>query len=203
MSSNDRDWLIVGGRVLDPAQSLDGKRDVWIRQGKVHAIEKSGVLTKSDRLAGTPVIEADGLWVLPGLIDAHVHLREPGLEYKETISTGTLAAAAGGFTSVACMANTQPVNDCASVTAFIRERARTSAHVRVFPIGAVSKGLKGEELAEIGGMVSEGIRAISDDGMPVMNAYLMRKAMEYAKAFEIPVISHAEDANLVGSGVMN
>jgi dihydroorotase len=136
-------------------------------------------------------------------MDIHVHLREPGLEYKETIETGTRAAVAGGFTSVACMANTHPVNDNSYVTAFIRERAKNHAACRVFPVGAVTKGLKGEELAEIGGMVAEGACAISDDGMPVMNSYLMRKAMDYAKAFGIPIISHAEDWNLVGQGVMN
>jgi dihydroorotase len=149
------------------------------------------------------VLEARGRWVLPGFLDVHTHLREPGHEYKETIESGTRAAVAGGFTSVACMANTQPVNDTPHVTAFIREKAKALASCRVFPIGAVSKGLKGEELAEVGGMVAEGARAISDDGRPVMNSYLMRKAMDYAKAFDVPVISHAEDASLVGQGVMH
>ena len=149
------------------------------------------------------MIDAKGCWVLPGLIDVHVHLREPGMEYKETIESGTHAAGAGGFTSVACMANTHPVNDTPYVTAFIRDRAKASAANRVNIIGAVSKGLKGEELAEIGGMVAEGVIAISDDGMPVMNSYLMRKAMDYAKAFGVPIISHAEDLNLVGQGAMN
>lgn len=193
--------LIRGGRIVDPSRELDFTGDLLIEDGQIAALEKPGKIPAKGRAAR--VIEAQGLWVLPGLIDIHVHLREPGLEYKETIETGTRAAVAGGFTSVACMANTQPVNDSAHVTAFIRERARQSASCRVFPIGAVTKGLKGEELAEIGGMVAEGARAISDDGMPVMNSYVMRKGMEYAKAFGVPVISHAEDWNLVNGGAMN
>jgi dihydroorotase len=193
-------FLIRGGRVIDPSQDLDGEFDVLIENGKISALEKPGQIPTS-RAGKT--IEAKGLWVLPGLIDIHVHLREPGLEYKETIETGTHAAVAGGFTSVACMANTTPVNDTPYVTAFIRERAKAHAHCRVFPVGAVTKGLKGEELAEIGGMVEEGAFALSDDGMPVMNSYLMRKAMDYSKAFGVPIISHAEDWNLVGQGVMN
>lgn len=192
--------LIQRGRVIDPSQGLDAQRDLLIENGKIIAIDVPGKipLTRASR-----VIDTQGRWVLPGLIDIHVHLREPGLEYKETIETGTRAAIAGGFTSVACMANTQPVNDTPYVTAFIREKAKMTAACRVFPVGAVTKGLKGEELAEIGGMVAEGVKAISDDGMPVMNSYLMRKAMDYAKAFGVPIISHAEDWNLVGQGVMN
>jgi dihydroorotase len=192
--------LIQGGRVIDPSQKIDGIFDVLIEDGKIAAIDKPGQIPSS---RAERVIEGKDRWVLPGLIDIHVHLREPGLEYKETIATGTHAAVAGGFTSVACMANTQPVNDTPYVTAFIRERAKESAHCRVFPVGAVTKGLKGEELAEIGGMVAEGAKALSDDGMPVMNSYVMRKAMDYSKAFGVPIISHAEDWNLVGQGVMN
>ena len=192
--------LVRGGRVIDPSQSADGNQDVLLEDGRIAAIDKPGQIP-AERAAS--VIDAKGCWVLPGLIDIHVHLREPGMEYKETIETGTRAAVAGGFTSVACMANTHPVNDTPYVTAFIRERAKAFAHCRVFPVGAVTKGLRGEELAEIGGMVEEGARAISDDGMPVMNSYLMRKAMDYSKAFGVPIISHAEDWNLVGQGVMN
>jgi dihydroorotase len=192
--------LIRNGHIVCPSQNLDGPGDVLIEDGKIAALDKPGKIPVA---RAQRVLEADGHYVLPGLIDIHVHLREPGLEYKETIETGTRAAVAGGFTSVACMANTQPVNDTPYVTAFIREKAKATAICRVFPIGAVTKGLKGEELAEIGGMVAEGVRAISDDGMPVMNSYLMRKAMDYAKAFGIPVISHAEDWNLVGQGVVN
>jgi dihydroorotase len=192
--------LIRGGRILDPSQKKDGAGDLLIENGKISALDKPG---KIPATRAARVVEAKGCWVLPGLIDVHVHLREPGLEYKETIETGTRAAVAGGFTSVACMANTNPVNDSPYVTAFIREKAKAVAACRVFPVGAVSKGLKGEELAEIGGMAREGARAISDDGMPVMNSYLMRKAMDYAKAFALPVISHAEDFNLVGQGAIN
>ncbi len=201
MTPESREWFILGGTVIDPSQNIDAPMDVWVRDGKIAAISKPGSF-KPHPAAG--VIELKPTqWVLPGLIDIHVHLREPGLEYKETIATGTHAAVAGGFSSVACMANTMPVNDTPYTTAFIRERAKATAFCKVFVIGAVTKGLKGEELAEIGGMVQEGIVAISDDGMPVMNSYVMRKAMDYAKAFNIPVISHAEDLNLVGQGVMN
>ena len=192
--------LIQGGRVLDASTRHDAIADLLIENGKITALDKPGQIPAS---RAKKVIQAKGSWVMPGFIDVHVHLREPGLEYKETIATGTAAAVAGGFTSVACMANTQPVNDNPFITAFIREQARKTGLCRVFPIGAVSKGLQGKELAEIGGMVSEGARAISDDGMPVMNALLMRRAMEYALAFGVPVISHAEDANLSNQGVMN
>jgi len=192
--------LIRNGWIIDPVRRREFEGDVLIENGKITAVENSGQIPTQK---ASRVIEAKGLWVMPGLIDVHVHLREPGFEYKETIESGTAAAVAGGFTSVACMANTSPVNDTPYVTAFIRERAKEKAKCRVFPIGAVSKGLKGEELAEIGGMVEEGACALSDDGMPVMNSYLMRKAMDYAKAFGVTVISHAEDANLVGQGVMN
>ncbi|MGK5082669.1 dihydroorotase [Bdellovibrionota bacterium FG-1] len=192
--------LIREGRIVDPSQNYDSPGDLLVEDGKIVAIDGPGKIPLSR--AGQ-VIEAKGLLVIPGLIDIHVHLREPGLEYKETIETGTRAAVAGGFTSVACMANTHPVNDNAYVTAFIREKARASALCRVHIIGAVTKGLKGEELAEIGGMVAEGAKAISDDGLSIMNSYLMRKAMDYSKAFGIPIISHAEDAHLVGQGVVN
>ena len=192
--------LIRGGRVIDPSQGFDDLADLLIEDGHITALEKPGQIPATRAAA---VYDAKGQWVMPGLIDLHVHLREPGLEYKETIATGTQAAVRGGFTSVACMANTHPVNDNPYITSFIREKAKAEGACRVFPIGAVTKGLKGEELAEIGAMVREGAKAISDDGMPVMNSYLMRKAMDYAKAFGVPVISHAEDANLVGQGVVN
>jgi dihydroorotase len=192
--------LIQGGRIIDPSQGYDRLGDLLIEDGKIAALEAPGQIPAA---RAHTVIDAKGMWVLPGLIDIHVHLREPGLEYKETIESGTRAARAGGFTSVACMANTQPVNDNSYVTAFIREKAKAVGASRVFPVGAVTKGLKGEELAEIGGMVAEGAKALSDDGMPIMNSYLMRKAMDYAKAFGVPIISHAEDWNLVGQGVMN
>jgi len=192
--------LIQGGKIIDPSQKMNQDADLLIENGKVFAIEKPGQIPIE---AGMQVIDAKGAWVLPGLIDIHVHLREPGLEYKENIETGTRSAAAGGFSSIACMANTLPVNDSPYVTAFIREKAKAVGACRVHIVGAVTQGLKGEELAEIGSMVKEGAVAISDDGLPVMNSYLMRKAMDYAKAFGIPIISHAEDLNLVGKGVMN
>src|SRR5215203_2670602 len=140
---------------------------------------------------------------LDGSFDLQVHLREPGQEYKETVRTGTMAAAAGGFTAVACMANTEPVNDSRSITEHILLEARRHGFARVYPVGAISKGLKGEELAEIGEMVRAGVRAISDDGKPVMNAELMRRALLYARHFDVPVIQHAEDLNLTGDGVMH
>jgi dihydroorotase len=143
------------------------------------------------------------MYVFPGLIDMHVHLREPGFEYKETISTGTMAAVKGGFTTVCCMPNTLPVNDNASVTEFIKRKASQEGHCSVFPIGAITKGQKGEELAEIGTMRKEGCIAFSDDGQPVMDSLIMRRALEYSKAFDVPVISHCEDLTLTEDGVMN
>jgi dihydroorotase len=199
--------LLAGARLLDPTQKQVGDRDrvvdLLIEDGKISAIDRPGAIRIDPARGQVERVDLAGKWLVPGLIDMHVHLREPGHEYKETIETGTRAAVAGGFTSVACMANTSPVNDSPYVTAFIRERAKATAHCRVFPIGALSKGLKGEELAEIGGMIAEGAVAISDDGMPVMNSYLMRKAMDYCKTFGVTIISHAEDAHLVGQGVMN
>jgi dihydroorotase len=149
------------------------------------------------------VIEAHGLLVVPGLIDIHTHLRDPGYEYKESIETGSAAAAAGGFTSIACMANTNPVNDHAAVTEYILDKARTVGLVRVFPIGAVSVGLAGERLAEIGELKQAGVVGVSDDGRPVMNSQLMRHALEYAGMFGLPVISHCEEINLAVHGVMH
>ena len=189
--------LIQGGRVIDPSQDLDGTLDVLIEDGAVAKID-GGIDT-----AGAEVIDAAGLIVAPGLIDIHVHLREPGQEYKETVRTGTLAAAAGGFTGVACMANTEPVNDTRSVTEHILLEARRHGFARVHPIGAISKGQKGEELAEIGEMIRAGAVAVSDDGRPVMNAELMRRALLYAQHFDVAVIQHAEDLNLTGKGVMH
>jgi dihydroorotase len=161
--------LIRGGRVIDPASGFDGIRDVCIVNGK---------LTQGWRCDG-PVFDAKGMVVAPGFIDMHVHLREPGIEHAETIESGSRAAAAGGFTSICCMPNTIPVNDNATVTSYIVERARNKAKVNVFPIGAITKGSKGEELAAIGSMKSAGIVAISDDGKPVMNSRVMRRAMEF------------------------
>jgi dihydroorotase len=156
-----------------------------------------------DHDSDSRIIDAKGLYVLPGLIDMHVHLREPGFEYKETIKTGTRAASKGGFTTVCCMSNTYPVNDNASVTEFIIRKAAQEGYCTVLPIGAITKGQKGKELAEIGTMINEGCIAFSDDGHPVMNSLIMRRALEYSKTFDVPVISHCEDLTLSEGGVMN
>ncbi|MEN9724000.1 MAG: Dihydroorotase [Pseudomonadota bacterium] len=186
--------IFRNARLLDASRSIDlEKADLWVQDGKIAAIEKPGVLASKP---GVTERDYQGLWITPGLIDAHVHFREPGFEHKETIHSGSRAAVAGGFTSVACMANTSPVNDQAVVTAFIREQARRHALCRVFPIGAVTRGLQGTELADIGSMIEAGAVAISDDGMPVLNSKLMRHAMAYASSFHVPVISHAEDPHL-------
>ncbi len=190
--------LIKGGRVLDPANGLDAVQDVLIQDGKIARVGKA--LRAPE---GTPTVDAAGKVVCPGFVDIHVHLREPGDEYKETIATGTKAAAAGGFTAAACMANTRPVNDNGSVTDYIRAKARSEGFVRVYPIGAVSRGLEGKELAELAELAEAGCVAYSDDGHPLMNAALARRAMEYTLPFGLPIISHAEDAHLVEGGVMN
>lgn len=191
--------LIRGGTVVDPANGLEAKRDVLIRSGRIASVSEPS----AKKVSAAAVIDATGCLVTPGLIDMHVHLREPGYEYKETVLTGTRAAVAGGFTAVACMANTNPVNDNAAVTEYIRERAAAANLARVYPIGAVSKGLKGQELAEIGEMCRAGIVAVSDDGMPIMNAGLMRRALEYSAMFGLPVIAHEQDSDICGDGVMN
>lgn len=191
--------LIKNGRVIDPSQSLDMVSDIYVQGDRVKEIsERIDTPRKSDT-----VIDASGQVVSPGFVDIHVHLREPGYEHKETIRTGCLAAAAGGFTSIVCMPNTNPINDNASVTEYILLKARTEGIVNVFPIGAITKGEKGEELADIGEMCEAGCVGISDDGMPVTDSGLMRKAMEYVKPFGVPVITHAEDIGLSAGGVMN
>ncbi len=194
--------LIRGGRVLDPASGLDELHDVLIEGSTIRGIGPPGSLgTRSD--GSLEIIEAGGLWVVPGLIDLHTHLREPGEEYKETILTGSQAAAAGGFTAICCMPNTKPVNDNSAVTDLILRRAAKADLVRVFPVGAVSQGQKGEILAEYGELKEAGVVAVSDDGQAVMNSQLMRRALEYAQVFDLPVISHAEDRDLAADGVMN
>jgi dihydroorotase len=189
--------LLRGGRVVDPSRNLDQTLDVLLRDGVVAKVDEKIAAR------GAEVVEAAGFVVAPGFVDLHTHLREPGFEYKETIATGTRAAAAGGFTTVCAMANTDPVPDDAPTVAFVVRRARETGAVRVFPIGAVSKGLKGVELAEIGSMKAEGIVAISDDGKPIANGNLMRRALEYASMFGLPVVVHEEEPSLVGAGVMN
>ncbi len=193
--------LIKGGRIIDPSQGIDQKGNVLIENGKIKSFPKTTKKFESDKKV--KVIDAKGKVISPGFVDIHVHLREPGFEHKENISTGCKSAAAGGFTTIVCMPNTNPVNDNASVTEYIFLKARTEGIVNVFPIGAITKGQKGESLAQIGEMYEAGCVGVSDDGMPVMNSKVLRHAMEYVQAFDIPVISHAEDVNLSGAGVMN
>lgn len=190
--------LVRNGRVIDPAQGLDELLDILIEDGKI--VEVGLKLGRNDEV---PELDASGLIVAPGFIDLHTHLREPGFEHKETIETGCLAAAAGGFTSVCCMANTNPVNDEPAVTRYIMEKADRAGAVRVYPIGALSKGCLGEELAEIGEMVQAGAVAISDSPNPVANALLMRRALEYCKSFAVPMIVHPQDEVLSDRGAMN
>jgi dihydroorotase len=189
--------VIKNGRVIDPSQGIDTVTDVAIADGVVAEIAL-GIDT-----AGSEVFDASGLVVTPGFIDIHVHLREPGFEHSETIESGSRAAAAGGFTSICCMPNTKPINDSATVTSYILERARRFAAVNVFPIGAITKGSQGEELAAIAAMKDAGIVAVSDDGRPVMNARLVRRAMETARALDLPLIEHCEDLNLSAGGDMH
>jgi dihydroorotase len=188
--------LIRDGRVIDPASGLDNVQDILLDGA---AIEHTG---PSISAPDAEILDARDMIVAPGFIDLHCHLREPGQEISETIETGTRAAARGGFTAVCCMPNTQPVNDNASVTRAIVERAAAGASVRVWPIGAVSVGSKGEALAEIAAMQDAGIVAVSDDGRPVATARLMRQAMDYCRSLGLPVIDHCEDASLAAGGVM-
>jgi dihydroorotase len=190
--------LLKGGRVVDPAQGLDGAFDVLIDGERIARVEKN--LPPPDR--ETVVVEVpSGLVICPGLIDMHVHLREPGQEHKETIATGTRSAVVGGFTAVACMPNTSPVNDSAGITEFILKKAQEAGQARVYPIGAVSRGSMGEFLSDIAELHKAGCAAISDDGKPVATALLMRRALEYASMFDLPVIDHCEDASLKADGV--
>jgi dihydroorotase len=188
--------LIRGGRILDPASGTDAAQDILLDGGRI--ARTGAALTAPD----AEILDATGLIIAPGFIDLHCHLREPGQEISETIATGTRAAARGGFTAVCCMPNTQPVNDNASVTRSIVERAAAAASVRVWPIGAVSLGSKGEALAEIAAMQDAGIVAVSDDGKPVATAKLMRQTMDYCRSLGLPVIDHCEDPSLAAGGVM-
>lgn len=189
--------ILRQGRIVDPSQKLNKVADLGIEDGRVAEI------APKIRKKGRKEIDARGLLVLPGFIDMHVHLREPGREDSETIETGTNAAARGGFTAVACMPNTQPVNDSEAVTAFILERAREVSKVAVYPVGCITKGSQGKMLAEIGEMYRTGIVAISDDGHSVQDSQVMRRAMEYSRLFKLPVIDHCEDKDLAAGGVMN
>ena len=189
--------LIRGGRVIDPSQRLDARVDILIEGGRIAQIGDSL------RARTAEVMDATGCVVTPGFIDIHTHLREPGREDKETIATGALAAAAGGFTAVCAMPNTTPVNDNASTTRFIVETAKREAVVRVYPIGAITRGSLGQELSEYGDLKAAGCIAVSDDGRPVQNARVMRRALEYARTFGLPVIDHCEDLDLSKGGAMN
>ncbi|UCG80843.1 MAG: dihydroorotase [Desulfobacterales bacterium] len=195
-----RQTLIKGGHVIDPETSVDGVTDILVEDGKIASIGKPKAKRTKTK---AEVIDASGRIVTPGLIDMHVHLREPGHEYKETVATGCLAAAHGGFTAICCMPNTDPVNDNQSVTDYILKKARIADTVRVYPVGAISRGLRGESLSDFGELKAAGVVALSDDGNPVMNAQLMRRALEYAKGFDLLVIAHCEDRNLTANGVMN
>jgi len=189
--------LIKNGTVIDPSQSLEKKKDLLVRDGRVEDIDES---LKAE---GAEIFDAAGLIVAPGFIDLHVHLREPGHEYKETIASGARAAVAGGFTSVCCMPNTNPVNDNSSVTSFVIEQGRVAKLANVFPIGAITQGSKGEHLAEIGEMKTAGVVAISDDGRPVRDSGVMRRAMEYSRDFDLAVVDHCEDCCGVAGWAMH
>jgi len=189
--------LIKDGHVIDVKTGINGIYDILIEDGKIAEIGNGLEITNGD------LIDASGKYVLPGLVDAHCHLRDPGFEYKEDIESGTSSAAMGGFTSIACMPNTNPVIDNESVIRYVMNKSKQDGLVNVFPIGAITKGLKGEELAEIGEMKFAGAVAISDDGKPVRSSSLMKKALQYASMFDITVISHCEDPELADEGVMN
>ena len=189
--------LIRGGQVINPGR-FNAVADVLIEDGKIAAV--GGNLTAP---RGATILDMKGRLVLPGFVDLHVHFREPGFEYKETIQSGAAAAVAGGFTTVCCMPNTSPVNDNQAITEFMLDRARAAGLANVLPIGAITKGSEGKELAEIGDLRRAGCVAISDDGRPVMNSLVMRRAMEYALAFDLPVIDHCEDLHLAEGGCMN
>src|SRR5580693_7983393 len=192
--------LIKNGRVLDPASKTDAAQDILLDGEKIVQLAAPGRLAADHKNA--PVFDATDLIVAPGFIDLHAHLREPGQESSETIETGTRAAARGGFTAVCCMPNTKPVNDNASVTRFILDRAKSTASVRVWPIGAASVGSKGEALAEIAAMKDAGIVGVSDDGKPVATARLTRQVMDYCRSLDIPVIEHSEDVSLAAGAVL-
>jgi dihydroorotase len=192
--------LITGGRVIDPANHLDSVADVWIRDGKVAAV---GQHLASQVPPGTSILDAAGKVVCPGLIDLHVHLREPGQSAKETIAAGTAAAARGGFTSVVCMPNTSPAIDSTSTVALIQDKAECDAVVNVFVTGAITKGIAGEELAPIGSLKKAGVVAITDDGHCIQNNDLMRRALDYARMFDLPVMDHCQDYSIVADGVMH
>ena len=190
--------VIINGHVIDPSQNIDGLKDVLIKGRKIQGLYPRGKAPEADK-----IIDAADCIVVPGLVDIHTHLREPGFEYKETIQTGTMAAVKGGFTTVCCMPNTDPVNDSVEVTEFIREKSLKEGACSVYPIGAITTGQKSEELTELEALLKAGCIAFSDDGRPVTNSLIMRRALEYSKIFNVPIISHCEDLMLSEGGVMN
>ena len=193
---------IKGGEVIDPRKGEKKTLDIVIKKGKIERLLPPGDFRPQGDI-DLKIIDASGMIVTPGLVDMHVHFREPGEEYKETIATGSQAAAAGGFTAVACMPNTNPVNDSRSVTEFILERARKANLIRVYPVAAISRGSRSESLTEFGDLKQAGAVAVSDDGRPVTSSELMRRAIEYARFFNLPVISHCQDLNLSNKGVIH
>jgi len=190
--------LIKNGHVIDPSQNIDGYMEILIKGQKIEGLYPRGKGPKADK-----IIDASNCIVIPGLVDMHTHLREPGFEYKETIRTGTMAAVRGGFTSVCCMPNTRPVNDTIAVTEFILEKSEKEGACGVYPIGAITIGQRSEELTELEALIKAGCIAFSDDGKPVTNSLIMRRALEYSKIFDVPIISHCEDLKLSEGGVMN
>ncbi len=196
--TGERQFLLRGGRIMDPAQDVDFVGDVLVHEDRIEHIA-----SEIDVPPSTKIVELSGKWIVPGLVDMHVHLREPGEEYKETIETGTRAAAAGGFTSVACMPNTCPSNDNSGITRFIIDRAKDSGRCRVFPVAAITVGQDGKGLTEFGDLLSAGAVAFSDDGLPVQNPAVMRLALEYSLNFNALIISHSEELELSKEGCMN
>jgi dihydroorotase len=195
--------LLKGGRLVDPSRNLDEQMDLLVENGKILEMGKNLHQPGKKVTNNINILDLKGLVVVPGLIDMHTHLREPGFEYKETIQTGSEAAAFGGFTSVACMPNTKPVNDTRSITEFIKKRAATCNLVNVFPVASVSMGAEGACLTEFMDLIDAGAVAFSDDGKPVMDGALMRRALEYASSLGVPIISHCEDTHLSSGGSMN
>ncbi len=196
--------ILAGARLIDPAKKIDAQMDILLEEGKIAKINSDfSKSTKSKDAGKVKVIELAGMIVTPGLIDMHTHLREPGFEYKETVASGCAAAVAGGFTSIACMPNTSPVNDNRSITEFIRRKAIEADLANVYPIGAISVNSEGKQLTEFWDLKEAGVVGLSDDGKPVMDAALMRRALEYASSLGLPVISHCEDKNLSGGGLIN
>lgn len=192
--------VIINGRIIDPINGIDGEHTVVVHNGKIAAIEKG---EKQKNQSGAKVIDAKGMIISPGFVDIHTHLRDPGFEYKEDIESGSKSAVAGGFTTICCMPNTDPVNDNAGVSEYIIKRSREVGLANIIPIGAISKGLKGEAMADVGNQAAVGVAALSDDGRPVMNSLLLRRSAEFASSFELPIIDHCEDLNLTKNGVMH